>query len=165
MSRKLPSLVEPLDVTCYCSSMLGVMKSPREVPGRSKETSVPWNGWSGNVEHRSFFSLSLQQQTDPVYQYLVGVTARIWVFLVMKWSAQHQTCLCQMGFVFLTQARGSLLMSYQGILTGFKTDLKGERCNISHDKPLKIPPNLLYDSPTLPRTKNVAANLPVIQLL
>lgn len=84
----------------------------------------------------------------------------------MGWSAQHQTCLHQMGSISLTGARGSLLMRYQGWLTGFKTDLKGERGNIRPWQTFKNPfqPNPFYDSPTFPRTKNVATNFPVIQL-
>lgn len=72
-----------------------------------------------------------------------GVTARIWVFFIMGWLAQHQTCLCQMG-------RGSLLTRYQDWLTGFKTDLKGERSNIRTWQTVKDPfqSNPFYDSMT-----------------
>lgn len=79
-----------------------------------------------------------------------GVTARIWVFFIMGWLAQHQTCLCQMGSIFLTRARESLLTRYQDWLTGFKIDLKGERGNIRLWQTVKdsFQLNPFYDSMT-----------------
>lgn len=87
----------------------------------------------------------------------------------MGWLAQHQTCLCQMGSIFLTGARGSLLTRYQDWLTGFKIDLKGERSNIRPWQTVKDPFQLnpFYDSMTQQHfleQKNVATNFPAIQL-
>lgn len=91
-----PAWYSPWTVTRYCSSMLGVMKSQCALQGWSKETSAPWNGWAGNVEHtqkmtKVIFSLILAG-TDPVYQWLapcLGSQPEFGVF--WQWDDQHNT--------------------------------------------------------------------------
>lgn len=113
-----------------------------------------------------FFPYPCRNRQTESINTMAGVTARIGGFVVIGWSAQHQTCLCQMGFIFFTWARGLCSWAIRIDWEAVKQTWKERGVISGHGNPQRSLPTQpilwLCDSPTLPRTKNVAASFPVI---